>query len=357
MIPARHAVPNEPLYPLIEAGHCLIPLRRWDAVRAIRVSQADFDEAMAADPKRTDHWEHEGRFWRADRSVRTGKQPIDSEWTTRRYPDGLDVADACRSRGLNIGVRLRATDLVVDVDPRNFPEGQTLDTPGNPLRRLCSDHGIDLKASPVVRTGSGGVHVYLSKPKEPTRVRKGLSDYPGIDFLSVGRFVVAPGSKHPDGPLYRWATDPEETMWPCAPFAPASLLRALEMPDLPPKRTTEPEFEPDEIETLLTHLPVEDFADHEEWFKLMCAVHHASGGLAREEFVEWSAGDPLYSADDELVCYRWDTLGDYDGMRAGVGTLIHYLKLHRAAHLVDRRPSIERCRDDFADEPCLTEGA
>ena len=56
--------------------------------------------------------------------------------------------------------RLRATDLVIDVDRRNFDEGD------DPVKRFCSDFGIDLSTWPTVQTGSGGRHHYGEKPAD-----------------------------------------------------------------------------------------------------------------------------------------------------------------------------------------------
>jgi hypothetical protein len=93
------------------------------------------------------------------------------------------------AKGGNIGVRLRDIDLVVDVDPRHFAEGD------DPLARLKADFG--LPEAPFVRTGGGGVHLYFRKAAE-IAVRGKLNAYKGIDFKSAGGLVVAAGSIHPD---------------------------------------------------------------------------------------------------------------------------------------------------------------
>jgi len=94
----------------------------------------------------------------------------------------------------NYGVALRAGDLVVDVDPRNFPAGD------KPLMRLASlVGGIH---SFTVRTGGGGLHIYFRKPADLI-ITQGLKEYPGIEFKTAGRQVVGPGSLHSgSGKLY-----------------------------------------------------------------------------------------------------------------------------------------------------------
>lgn len=95
----------------------------------------------------------------------------------------------------NYGVKLGPSDLIIDVDPRNFRKGDP-----QALTRLCASvPGLDaiIQASFVVRTGGGGLHIYLSKPAD-FKIRQGLEDYPGIEFKTAGRQVVGPGSIHPD---------------------------------------------------------------------------------------------------------------------------------------------------------------
>src|SRR5690606_12768340 len=76
---------------LIRAGLTLIPLHRWNATDA------------------------KGRA--------RGKSPIDGAWQSRDY-DSREVLAQAERADLNVGVRLPPTWMVLDVDPRNFPEGR-----------------------------------------------------------------------------------------------------------------------------------------------------------------------------------------------------------------------------------------
>ncbi|WP_386339414.1 bifunctional DNA primase/polymerase [Xanthomonas citri pv. citri] len=51
---------------------------------------------------------------------RRDKMPADKRWQERAYDWG-EVLERARRDGLNLGVRLPADVVVVDVDPRNFP--------------------------------------------------------------------------------------------------------------------------------------------------------------------------------------------------------------------------------------------
>lgn len=173
---------------LIRAGLPLIPLHRWDAKDA------------------------------KDRP--RGKTPLHGAWQARDYDSG-EVLELAARNGLNVGVRLPAEWLVLDVDPRNFPEGR------DSLAELVAGTGLNLSIAPHTMTGSGGHHYWFRKPAD-AQVLDSLENYPGVEFKSIGRQVVAPGSIHPNGKPYRWddlAPFPEE-----APQLPEVLLRLIRRP-------------------------------------------------------------------------------------------------------------------------------
>lgn len=83
------------------------------------------------------------------------------------------------------GIALRADQLVVDADPRNYPEGRDV------LAELIIKH--KLARTRTVVTPRGGFHLYLLKPPH-LNFAKEQPAYPGIDFLSERFFCVGPGS-------------------------------------------------------------------------------------------------------------------------------------------------------------------
>lgn len=227
-----------------------------------------------------------------------GKAPLDPKWTTRRY-DSKTVKDQCEREGRNGGIRLKADQLVVDIDPRNGG--------ANGWLQLCADLGIDDSKYPKVITGSGGVHLYMSKP-EDLLVRDTLDseDYDGVEFKSTGRQVVAAGSIHPNGKPYRW-DNTHPAVSADLPMAPRRLLKAIERPARSGV-TGGGQYTPDKIAEALSNLAAEDFNDHSKWLQIMQACHHASAGDARQEFVEWSTQDPAYAKDAYIIGKRWDSL-------------------------------------------------
>jgi hypothetical protein len=237
------------------------------------------------------------------------KRPLHANWTRRRYGPAK-VAERCARDGLNVGIRLKADQVVVDVDPRNG---------GNEgFDNLCLELGIDPEKWPRVETGSGGSHYYLTLP-EGVRVVDTLKDFPGVEFKSLGRQVVAAGSIHPNGKRYRW--DSDHPALADAPEAPTDLVEAIRRPDRVTGDATGGEYEPDQIARMLASLDVADFRDHDKWLRLMMACHHASNGDARSEFIEWSIKDSQYSNATEIIGRRWDSLHAKRGDAVTAATL------------------------------------
>ena len=96
------------------------------------------------------------------------------------------------------GVVLDSDMLVLDVDCH---DGQA--NGFESLTKLVDDGGPDLfeQASLVVRSPSGGCHLYFKKSKF-IKFPGSCKRYPALDWLSSGKQVIGPGSKHVDGGEY-----------------------------------------------------------------------------------------------------------------------------------------------------------
>lgn len=315
----REASPKQPVFealrPLVEAGYDLIPLHHVTAFRELR-----------------------------GKVVRTGKLPLRRGW--EKAPAlSADEARSHMAAGGNVGVRLRPTELAVDIDPRNFEEGD------DPVARLERDLGIRLDDWPTVVTGSGGRHHYMAIRAGDHPLANGLKAYPGIEFKSHpagGRQMVAPGSVHPDaGELY--SIDPLSDGFDSLPFAPDTLLDLIRRPRGSP--AVEPgEFSPEQIGALLEGLNPAEYADHDRWLELMMACHHGSSGDAVDEFVVWSTSDPAYAQDQAIIRKRWSSLhADVAGRRVTVNTLFKRLNEAGRGDLVDEANRSDPA-DDFPDD-------
>lgn len=227
------------------------------------------------------------------------KIPRDAEWTKRKY--SKKEIDTWRDDGGNLGLRLGPTDLVLDIDPRNNPDGLDAD---EILIALDGELGTELVNFPRNRTGSDGIHVLMTKPPE-VRVKK----YPfgknrrDLEFKVVGSQIVGPGSIHPDTGR-KYAIEVDGLSRP----APAELLAVVERPVTVSQPSTPGDVPLSQVEACLALLDPEDFRDQEDWLKLGMSVHAACNGSAdgRDVWVNWCWSDPEYDSD-ETVGDRWDS--------------------------------------------------
>ncbi len=80
------------------------------------------------------------------------------------------------------------------------------------IQQLFNDWNTVLKKTLVVKTGSGGYHIYLKPRNDKYPDKMPLTNPRGqhIDIQSEGSYVVAPGSIHPNGNLYEIVSSTEE---------------------------------------------------------------------------------------------------------------------------------------------------
>ena len=234
-----------------------------------------------------------------------GRVPIHKNWVVRPYTSAKVIA-SCIEQDRNMGWRPGIEDLFLDVDPRNGGSESLLD--------LQLAAALDLESYPRVKTGSGGLHLFGSKPAG-VRVLKKHPDFPGIDFLSCGAQVVCAGSIHPttlEPYLFDDAFPPLEGKLPAWPDA---LLRLIARPEWTSSARSAGDYTGEQIAAALAVLNVDGYhKKHDEWLNLAMAVHHASSGAALDEFVAWCNQDPAYAGDENLTRHRWDT---FDDNRAG----------------------------------------
>jgi hypothetical protein len=100
--------------------------------------------------------------------------PFEPDWTPQE--------------GHNYGALLRRRFLVIDVDPRHYPEGR------RPFRELMQalEMPVDIqKTTFTVKTPRGGYHIYFQKP-ETCSIVHSLKEYPGLEFKD--QHIMCPGS-------------------------------------------------------------------------------------------------------------------------------------------------------------------
>lgn len=147
-----------------------------------------------------------------------GKIPTRYGWENTAFGEHTEAELAAG----NYGVALHAGDIIIDVDPRNFPAGDKV------LARLVALLG-GIPDTFTVRTGGGGLHIYLRKPAD-LLISQALRDFPGIEFKTSGRQVVGPGSLHSGtGKLYEIIKGLPDKVADC----PSQLLELLKKSEIP----------------------------------------------------------------------------------------------------------------------------
>lgn len=263
------------------------------------------------------------------------KVPGHVGWRTRAY-DRFDVAAWLRHGG-NVGLRLRSTDLVIDDDPRNHRPGD------DPLARLSAAVGVDLSAAPTVITGGGGRHHFWRMPADVQIVSR-LPDYSGLDFKSVGGFVVAVGSLHPEtGQAYR--LDPDSPPIGAVAEAPGALIDLLRKPVHGQRREAAGVLTDEQLMLLLDALDPTAYGEgkYEAWIRLAAAAHDATGGAGLEAFTAWCTRDPAYVDAAETIERHWESF------TAGKAGGVTYRTLFKAVSDAGRPDLVARLGE--ADEP------
>lgn len=268
------------------------------------------------------------------------KRPRDKRWLVTDYSDAdLDRAVAA---GANVGLRLTASQIALDYDPRNAAP----DT----LARL-GELVPTLGEAPCCATCGGGFHWFYALPEgtDPKALRGSL-DIPGVDVKKWGGYVVAAGSRHPSGTYYRWESEPNGPL----PMAPDSLLAAIRKPETA-SSAAPAVVSVEQVERCLELLDPRDFREHDRWLALMMACH-SGNPAARDAFIAWSTSDPQYAGDGEIVEERWDSLRPDGGVT--IGTLYH--EVQRAGHPKPRDAAADFediAEDELPSSPYMTAAA
>lgn len=271
--------------------------------------------------------------------VERGKTPLDNNWT--RTEKNLKRTIEKAKKGFNVGYRIGEQDLIIDVDPRNFGDASSLDDLHEFLKLDdLADH------CPTVITGSGGYHYYMKIPKG-LHIRETIEQFPGIEFKTKGRQVVAAGSKHPNGKFYEW--DEFSPKFGTIFKAPKKLLKLLAYKPAQTQANADT-VTPHELQELLIQLPIDSYSDNDSWFKILCAAHHGTGGKGIDEFLDWSLSDLDYADDEHLIRCRWTSLAE-KANSITVNTLYKEVLAHGGNTAISATTEFK----DFADDEPLDE--
>ncbi|AJD82890.1 DNA primase [Achromobacter phage 83-24] len=251
------------------------------------------------------------------------KRPRDKAWRATNYR--LEDIKTSFVNNKAIGARVPLGYLVIDVDVKPGQKGL------ESLQKLLNQADMelsDLTQGSWVKTGSGGFHYFFALPPGVDKTGGKVPELPGIDFRSNGYQVVAAGSMNAAGGMYEWdettQTFESVTIPRIDQVAGGRLWKYLtSLRDFfgsagreNDSRGVNTQFWTDaELRRMLEGLDVTEFREHEPWYKVMCACHEASNGLAMDVFLEWSHSDPdtkYHVARGELE-RRWKTFRVKEG--------------------------------------------
>lgn len=266
---------------------------------------------------------------------RDDKTPRDNGWHKRAYDSAAEI-DAAIEGGYNVGIRLSPRVVVIDSDKRNWANGK------DPFVTLAAKVGLNPHDGPRWKTGGGGYHQpYIIPAEHAGKLRKTIEGYDGLDILSgQGMFIVAPGSKHPNGKFYEVERDGKPRT------APASLLRIARRPEST-GGATGGTYTPEELEHALASLDAEAYDTHDKWFQLLVACHHATGGEGGEEFIEWSKTYSGFADDAQKIGDRWNSFDPKKNDGITYKTLNMHLRKHGDESTI---PNAARVGDDFGGD-------
>jgi len=263
-----------------------------------------------------------------------GKRPHDKRWTTR---PALTMPE-CRehvARGLNLGYRIGADEVVIDIDPRNGGvEGRRILLANINAHRLPADRIDDLADMfPTVCTGGGGWHYYATLP-HGTEIKGSDPRYGiGVEFKRQGHQVVIAGSTHPSGGDYM--IDEFSPFEEPAPGLPPWLVAQIAKPKSP-KADRLAEIDASrsapmssaDLAEILRQLPADDYSNNDTWLPLMMSCHDATNGDsdACEVFLAWCAAKIPGYQNEEKDRLRWQSC------RPGGGVTVATLYAAAAAH-------------------------
>ena len=250
------------------------------------------------------------------------KTPLHTAWRTNPAPVNGTAAGYI-TLGYNIGYRIPPDVLIIDIDPRKGGNDS--------FQRLPPD----IQSIPAtVYTRDSGRHLYLKLPPELSgkKLRSKVPEFPGIDFLHHGRYVVLPGSSMPNeqGNPASWTIAPGACVPP--PIAPPSLLEILTIPDKPLQGAISgPQYlSPVELNAVLAQIPITSYRDNDSWLRILMASHHATQGDGLEVFLQWSLQDDMYAGHEQLITQRWSSMSTDKSNPVTIRSLCSILSRHAA---------------------------
>lgn len=239
----------------------------------------------------------------------------------------------------NVGWVLQNDDLIIDVDVKKGGKGL------ESLKKLINDFPFLKNIKPNVKTPTGGYHYYFKKP-EDVIINMNHNDYPNIDFLSKGRFVVTINSTI-DGVRYERYSRKD-----CNGLIDKSLLDKItkkydndivhaeiinEQEDLELFQMVN-QLEESEVIEMINSDAFDPDCDYQTWLNVGMALHDWNTNKGYDIFNEWSSLSDMY--DEDEINSKWESFSlKYNG-NISIGYIVDTYKRHNINKKVEEFKSI-----------------
>ena len=247
------------------------------------------------------------------------KVPVDG-WGKRVRPLWFDDAWQRYLNGEADGIGVILTQGLggVDLDACLSADGKLADWASEIIERFKDTYAEVSPSGNGIKIFALGAPDQLSPNKLAMGPKIAGQKQPAIEAFVVRRWFAVTGE--------RWDTSPSVVA--SCPAAWAWLASRLGASTAPVKASTRPMFviEPDQLHQMLERIDVDQYSDHDAWFRLMASCHQATNGLGDGEFIAWSTSDPAYSDHDEIIQKRWDSLTADKAGGIGWGPLVAALR-------------------------------
>ena len=252
-----------------------------------------------------------------------GKYPYKSYVTFKDKEIDKDLENITFSCNLGIATGERSGVIIIDVDIQD----QGIEN----FFKLADKNGIkDLEQlkTPVVKTGSGGYHIYFkydhNKHSHITSATSFIEQYPGIDLKCNNGIVVYPGSIYPGcgkrhkcglvinsssssesleeckfkGKTYKWIYSPDDYSkiyqevpeW-ISEFFPKSSSQQKDKTEVS-SSSSPPEVTEVLIDKILKNLSIKRCDNRDDWLKIMFCLHKLD--YPEEKAIQWSKKSHKY---------------------------------------------------------------
>lgn len=276
-----------------------------------------------------------------------GKHPSTKNWSKLPHTDADSIENWFEVGAVQHGMGVVLDDdiLIVDVDAKGSKVGAESQLE---LEKALGDTLANLSTFIVDSgSGNGSRHYWFKKPRDVS-IKKTLKQYPDIDFLSRGCYVVMPGSVHKSGGVYSYPaikkSDPSKII-----AAPDALVSVVKREFHFSEQHAEPgSCDIAELREALMSIPNDGPKSYDEkWLPIGMALHHEMSGdnHGYQMWVDWSEQNPDH--DESQMPYKWESFGSgYGGTKCTGGT-IFALAMENGwerdySKLVDLNPFLDR---------------